>query len=44
MTETDAVKCLPFAGPDHWYLPVDAQLSAGFERQVSQELKGLDNG
>ena len=44
MTEKDAVKCLPFAGPDHWYLPVDAQLSAGFERQVSQELKGLDNG
>jgi tetraacyldisaccharide 4'-kinase len=44
MTEKDAVKCLPFAGRDHWFLPVDAQLGAGFERQISEELKGLENG
>lgn len=25
MTEKDAVKCRPFAHPQHWYLPVEAQ-------------------
>jgi len=25
MTEKDAVKCAPFAAPNHWYLPVEAQ-------------------
>ncbi len=30
MTEKDAVKCKPFAGPDHWYLPVDAKLHPQF--------------
>ena len=29
MTEKDAVKCLDFATEHHWYLPVNAQLSAG---------------
>jgi tetraacyldisaccharide 4'-kinase len=27
MTEKDAVKCTGFAGPQHWYVRVDAQLS-----------------
>jgi tetraacyldisaccharide 4'-kinase len=44
MTEKDAVKCLPFARPDHWYLPADAVLGAGFERQLSDQLKGLIDG
>ena len=26
MTEKDAVKCHPFAGPQHWYVPVTAKL------------------
>lgn len=32
MTEKDAVKCRAFAGPRHWYLKVEAKLSA--EAQV----------
>jgi tetraacyldisaccharide 4'-kinase len=44
MTEKDAVKCRPMAGPDHWYLPVEAVLSTGFERQLSEHLKGLIDG
>jgi tetraacyldisaccharide 4'-kinase len=28
MTEKDAVKCARFAGPEHWYVPVDAVLDA----------------
>jgi tetraacyldisaccharide 4'-kinase len=27
MTEKDAVKCSRFGGPDHWFLPVSAQLA-----------------
>jgi len=44
MTEKDAVKCLPFAGEEHWFLPVKAVPSAAFERQLSAALKGLKNG
>jgi tetraacyldisaccharide 4'-kinase len=44
MTEKDAVKCAGFAGPDHWYLPVQADLSPGFERQLLGKLKGLIDG
>ena len=44
MTEKDAVKCAGFAGPDHWYVPVQADLSPGFERQLSEKLKGLIDG
>jgi tetraacyldisaccharide 4'-kinase len=33
MTEKDAVKCSRFGGPQHWYVPVTAQLpDAFFER------------
>jgi tetraacyldisaccharide 4'-kinase len=28
MTEKDAVKCKPFAKPQHWVLPVDAEIDA----------------
>lgn len=44
MTEKDAVKCLRFAGPDHWYLPVDAVLRPTFEQRLLQKLKGLVDG
>jgi tetraacyldisaccharide 4'-kinase len=44
MTEKDAVKCLAFAGEDHWYLPVAAVPSVSFQRQLSQALKGLSHG
>jgi tetraacyldisaccharide 4'-kinase len=44
MTEKDAVKCRSYAGPDHWYLPVDAVIGDGFERQLSEQLKGLIDG
>jgi tetraacyldisaccharide 4'-kinase len=30
MTEKDAVKCAPFAGEDHWFLPVEAELNTAF--------------
>jgi tetraacyldisaccharide 4'-kinase len=30
MTEKDAVKYAPYAGPRHWYLPIDAQLPDSF--------------
>jgi tetraacyldisaccharide 4'-kinase len=44
MTEKDAVKCRPFARPNHWYLPVDAVLTIGFERLLSEQLKGVIDG
>jgi tetraacyldisaccharide 4'-kinase len=30
MTEKDAVKCMPFAGEDHWFLPGQAELDRAF--------------
>ena len=41
MTEKDAVKCLTFAGDDHWYLPVAAVPSAAFAQQLSQAIDNL---
>lgn len=41
MTEKDAVKCLTFAGDDHWYLPVAAVPSAAFAQQLSQAIDTL---
>jgi tetraacyldisaccharide 4'-kinase len=29
MTEKDAVKCQAFAGQQHWYLPIEAELHFG---------------
>jgi len=34
MTEKDAVKCRRFAGPRHWYLPVDASLPEAFAQRL----------
>ena len=34
MTEKDAVKCQEFAGPEHWYVPVEARLPAVFEQRL----------
>lgn len=34
MTEKDAVKCRPFAGAAHWYVPVTAQLPAAFGQRL----------
>jgi tetraacyldisaccharide 4'-kinase len=44
MTEKDAVKCVGFAGPNHWYLRVEAVLTHVFVRQLSEKLKGLIDG
>jgi len=38
MTEKDAVKCQEIADHCHWYLPVDAKLSAGFIEQLIKKL------
>jgi tetraacyldisaccharide 4'-kinase len=34
MTEKDAVKYAPYAGPGHWYLPVEAQLPEIFGQRL----------
>jgi tetraacyldisaccharide 4'-kinase len=44
MTEKDAVKCGPFAGSEHWAVPVDAQLEAAFERRLGDLLGGSTLG
>lgn len=41
MTEKDAVKCRDIAGPDFWYLPVEAQLPEAFGRQLLERVKGI---
>jgi tetraacyldisaccharide 4'-kinase len=38
MTEKDAVKCRGFARPNHWYVPVDAQLDAQCEYRIQELL------
>jgi tetraacyldisaccharide 4'-kinase len=39
MTEKDAVKCERFAGLEHWYLPIEAELPAVFERRLQELLR-----
>ncbi len=39
MTEKDAVKCERFAGMEHWYLPIEAELPAVFERRLLELLR-----
>jgi len=39
MTEKDAVKCKSFATENHWFVPVNVQLSAEFETQFLNLLK-----
>jgi len=38
MTEKDAVKCKPIAGPQHWYLPIEARLPARFGERLLELL------
>lgn len=38
MTEKDAVKCFRFSAPNHWYVPVQAQLEREFETRLLQLL------
>ncbi len=46
MTEKDAVKCRGFAGAQHWYLPVDAELDEDFGKQLLNllALRKVKNG
>ncbi len=46
MTEKDAVKCRRFAGTQHWYLPVDAELDEDFGKQLLNllALRKVKNG
>ncbi|MGH8474613.1 MAG: tetraacyldisaccharide 4'-kinase [Methylococcales bacterium] len=39
MTEKDAVKCSSFSAPNHWYVPVQAQLEREFELRLLQLLE-----
>ncbi len=44
MTEKDAVKCSAFASENHWYVPVDAVMSEGFESKFSGRVADLRTG
>jgi tetraacyldisaccharide 4'-kinase len=44
MTEKDAVKCRAFAQPNHWYLPISAELPERFSQQLLQLLKDKNHG
>jgi len=44
MTEKDAVKCVGFARPNHWYLPVEARPEPAFVTSLEQRLEGLFRG
>lgn len=39
MTEKDAVKCAPFAGADHWLVPVEAVFDPAFVSRVLRRLE-----
>ncbi len=39
MTEKDAVKCTFFAGPEHWYLPIETRPKAVFETRLIRLLQ-----
>jgi tetraacyldisaccharide 4'-kinase len=41
MTEKDAVKCTNFSGGQHWYLPVQAELSDDFTEKFLSKLQNL---
>jgi tetraacyldisaccharide 4'-kinase len=44
MTEKDAVKCRQFANPNHWYIPLQAQLPDAFGEQLLTQLKIKTHG
>src|SRR5690606_5460474 len=41
MTGKDAVKCEHFAGPNYWYLAIEAQLQPEFEQYFLQRVREL---
>ncbi|GHA15543.1 tetraacyldisaccharide 4'-kinase [Arenicella chitinivorans] len=43
MTEKDAVKCDKIADHRHWYVPVSAQLSSGFDHALLDRLSCINN-
>ncbi len=44
MTETAAVKCRDFAGPAHWYVPVEARMPPAFGENLLTLLKAKRDG
>ncbi len=44
MTEKDAIKCESFAGAEHWYLPVSAELDDRFGAEVLSLLERNTHG
>jgi len=44
MTEKDAVKCRRFAGPEHWYVPIDATLQPVFGHRLLRILDKRTHG
>ena len=44
MTEKDAVKCLRFAKPDFWMLPVRAEVDPAFGALLADKLRGKSRG
>lgn len=44
MTEKDAVKCRRFATDKFWYVPVNAELSPGFQQELLAKLKSHTGG
>jgi len=42
MTQKDAVKCEPFAGPRHWFVPVEAALKESFVQRLNRLLAQLE--
>ena len=41
VTEKDAVKCAPLAGPDTWVVPVEARLPAEFPDRLHEQLHAI---
>jgi len=44
MTEKDAVKCTGFASEEHWFLPINVNMSNAFEHRMTILLKDISNG
>ena len=44
MTEKDAVKCLQFDLPNHWYVPVDVALSETAQQGINHIIEKVCNG
>ena len=44
MTEKDAVKCMQFAGEEHWYLSLLVKMDHAFEHRFANLLKDIIDG